>query len=78
MRFLLGVSLQVLLAGINKYTMWLSYYAAWDASVEEKRVYALAKWMSSQVWVDFVIDATTLLMFGSATYRILLDVAAGP
>jgi hypothetical protein len=73
--FLTGVTLQVLLAAINKYSMWLLYSSEGDQSLEDKWPYSWAAWISWQVWIDFSVDAACLGAFGYATYRILIDVA---
>ncbi|MEX2555817.1 MAG: hypothetical protein WEB06_09305 [Actinomycetota bacterium] len=74
--FLAGVSLQVILAALNKYAMWLCYYSDEEPQVEEKWPYNWATWVSRQVWIDLAVDLASLGVFGYATYRILVDVAA--
>jgi hypothetical protein len=73
--FLAGVSLQVLLAALNKYAMWLCYYSDAEPGLEEKWPYNWGIWISRQVGIDLAVDIASLAMFGFATYRILVDVA---
>jgi hypothetical protein len=68
--FLAGVSLQILLAAINKNAMWGCYYAARNPEkTNGKWRFRVAQWLSEQFWIDFVIDIATLISFGIATWH---------
>jgi hypothetical protein len=67
--FLSGVSLQVLLAALNKSVMWACYYAELTPVCKTKRRFRFADWISQQYWIDFLIDAASLVLFAFATWR---------
>ena len=67
--FLIGGSLQVILAAVNKASMWGIYYAEIAETFKHTRRYKSAHWFSEHFWIDFVIDVITLLSFGIATWR---------
>lgn len=66
--FLLGVGFQVLIAALNKATMWVCYYGELYSSHQEKLRYKAAVWFSEQFWVDFVMDVASIAFFARATY----------
>ena len=70
--FLLGVALQVLLALLNKTTMWLSYYGQDHEEFKKSRRYAAAKWLRSKYLIDFVSDVGSILLFAGATVVVFL------
>ena len=66
--FLIGVSLQVLLAAINKSVMWACYYGETNEKYRSTKRYRFASWLSEQYWIDFLLDAAAMLAFATATY----------
>jgi hypothetical protein len=73
--FVIGVTLQVLLAAINKNVLWILYYGEIRPELEGRRWHTFAAWLSQQYWIDVVVDFASLIMFGWATlmaFRIVL------
>ena len=66
--FLLGVGLQVLIAALNKASMWSLYYGEVQNSFKGFIRYKVAYWFSEQFWIDFLVDASTMICFGVATF----------
>lgn len=73
--FLAGLTLQVLLAFVNKQTMWICYYGELRADFKLTRRYRCADWISEQFWIDIVFDVVTILLFAYPTYRALIGMA---
>jgi len=72
MAFLAGVILQVFLASLNKIIMWCCYYGEEvDPDFQETKRFKVAYYISSQFWIDIVIDVSTMLAFGYATFGLL-------
>ncbi|WEF34661.1 hypothetical protein [Pseudoduganella chitinolytica] len=74
--FLVGLTLQVLLALINKQTMWMCYYGELKSEFQSKRRYRCANWISEQFWIDAVFDILTISSFAWPTYRALSGMTA--
>jgi hypothetical protein len=73
--FLAGVALQVVLAALNKFSMWGIYFGEFKGEFKRTRRYKLSHWFSEQFWIDFVVDILTLFLFAAATwcgYRIVV------
>ena len=68
--FLLGVSLQVALAALNKAVMWGSYYGEIEPDFRTAKGYKVAIWLAKQFWIDFLVDLISMGLFGWATYRV--------
>ena len=66
--FLGGVALQVLLASLNKYTMWFCYRGEEEPSFREKRFYRFSCWVAGQFWIDILCDMLSIVSFAYATY----------
>lgn len=66
--FLVGVALQVVLAAINKSTMWILYWGQQSEVLRETRRYRIADWISEQFWIDFLVDIAAMTLFAYATY----------
>lgn len=76
--FLFGGGMQVILAYLNKHAMWYLYYC--DPIVcppqhlkEFERIregpkYRIWQWYTAQNWIDEILDLTSLVAFGRATY----------
>ena len=54
--FLFGIALQILVALINKYTMWICYYGENNDNFRSGFIYRSAEVLSKQAWVDFLCD----------------------
>jgi len=67
--FLAGVGLQVILAALNKFSMWGIYFGEFKNEFKATRRHKLCHWFSEQFWVDFVVDVLTLALFAVATWR---------
>lgn len=67
--FLVGVALQVLLAALNKCSMWGIYFGEFKDAFRRTRRYKIAHWFSEQFWIDLAIDILTFLAFAVATWR---------
>lgn len=76
--FLAGVVVQVLLAVLNKSVNWASYYAEGHTDASPKWLFAAARWVCDQFWIDLVLDLVSLVLFAIATWRSLqVLIAAG-
>lgn len=76
--FLTGVALQVALAAINKHAMWACYIATSKPDHDHNRFIRFGEWMSAQYWIDFIVDALSLIVFSVAVvwaFRVLIAVA---
>jgi len=71
--FLLGVVLQVLGTGINKWAAWHVYSDMKDASRENGCWSRGWCWINEQAWIDVCVDIGAIVAFGMATWM-LLDV----
>ena len=67
--FLLGVASQVVLAALNKASMWGLYYGEENQSFKTGCSYRLAYWFSESFWIDLLVDIATLALFGVATWQ---------
>lgn len=65
--FLVGVALQVILAAINKHTMWILYYGETDEPFQESYWYKIANWISDRILIDFFVDLLSFVLFAYAT-----------
>ncbi len=75
--FLAGVSCQVLLALINKYAMWICYRGANSAEFQLTLIYKAARWLSTQFWIDILLDVSAVTLMCFATYRIFINSGIG-
>lgn len=73
--FLIGVSLQISLAVINKVAMWGMYYGAVESAFQTTRSYKFADWIADQFWIDILIDIITLISFAGGTWKIFNMIA---
>jgi hypothetical protein len=73
--FLIGVSLQVVLAVINKMTMWGMYYGEVNLKFKKSRSYIFADWLAVQFWMDIFVDLATIAAFGGGTWKMFSLVA---
>jgi hypothetical protein len=73
--FLLGVSLQVALAALNKTIMWALYFGEDNPIFRKKRRYRIADTLSEMFWLDFALDLLTIALFSRATYVLFGAVA---
>lgn len=73
--FLVGVLFQLILASANKASMWALYYGEIRPRFKARRRYKFAYWLSEAFWIDFIVDITTMLLFGLATWRVFNVVA---
>jgi hypothetical protein len=61
--FFIGVFAQILIAYINKYMNWSTYYGYVDPTYKESREYKIARWLTNSIWIDKWIDRVTLYSF---------------
>ena len=66
--FLVGVGLQIILAMVNKTSMWGCYYGEQNPKFKTTYRWKLADWVSEQFWFDFIIDLVTLILFSAGTW----------
>jgi hypothetical protein len=67
--FLGGGALQVLLAALNKTLMWACYFGAKHPEYADSKLrFKVAYWISEQFWIDLIVDAASLTLFGWATW----------
>ncbi len=79
--FLSGVVIQVFAALLYKTTMWYLYFGEIHGEFQEKRRFTASDWLSDQYWLEFLFDASTILLFVVATWRtlvILTTASPGP
>jgi len=72
---LAGVSLQIVLAMINKNVMWACYWSSRYPEEAAKWRFRFAHWISGQYVIDVIVDIMTITFFGIATwgsYRIVV------
>ena len=69
--FLLGVSLQVLLAIANKLAMWGLYFGHLWPEFQKTRRFRACMSFSEWLFVDAVLDVLSMLLFAAATIRVL-------
>lgn len=74
--FLVGVALQVILATVNKATMWMLYRGEGSEEFRGRMRYRVSDWLSEQFWIDFVADVLAMALFAYATFRAFLVVIA--
>jgi hypothetical protein len=68
--FLVGVTLQVVLAALNKTVMWACYHRERNLAIcKDQKFFTLMYWLSDQFWIDFVVDLATGGLFIYATWR---------
>jgi hypothetical protein len=67
--FLLGVSAQVFVTLLNKWTNWVIY--AHKTASSNKWWVKLADYISELFWLDLVVDIATLVMFVYGTFLTL-------
>ena len=72
--FLTGVALQVVLAAINKASMWGLYYGEVSPGFQKVRWYRMAHWLSERFWTDLLVDIVTLGLFLFATLKAFVAV----
>lgn len=66
--FLVGVALQVILAAINKHTMWILYYGETEEAFQKSCWYKIANWISDRILIDFLVDLLSFILFAYATW----------
>jgi hypothetical protein len=69
--FLIGAGSQVLGAMLNKIGNWYVYRGSFDAAYRGTRRFSFFHWLVQQFWLDIVLDLTTIVLFGWATWRML-------
>jgi hypothetical protein len=69
--FLIGVALQVILATLNKVSMFALYYGEENSSYKTSHSFRFAYWFSESFWIDVLVDVATLVMFMIATWKAL-------
>ena len=67
--FLTGVALQVILAALNKVSMWGIYFGEFKNVFKSTRRYKISHWFSEQFWIDLLVDILTIISFAVATWR---------
>jgi hypothetical protein len=66
--FLAGVAGQVVLATVNKVSMWALYYGETQAKFKETTRYCAAHWLSERYWLDLLLDLGALAAFVWASW----------
>ena len=65
--FAISVLSQVLIALVNKIAIWGVYYGEDHESYKATRRYKVAKWLSSQFWLDVGADLISIVALAWAT-----------
>src|SRR5688572_11558052 len=68
--FLFGVGIQVGLAALNKWLMWILYFGESHESFTQSLRYRVADRVSQWFWIDLMADVVTGVVFLIATQRI--------
>lgn len=68
--FILGVSLQVLLASANKAIAWVLYFGELKSDFTSTRRYKGAAWVGEQFWIDLAIDLASMAFLACGTWRL--------
>jgi hypothetical protein len=68
--FIVGVSLQVLLAAANKAVAWVLYFGELRPDFTSMRRYRCAAWVGEQFWVDLLIDVGSMVFLALGTWRL--------
>jgi hypothetical protein len=66
--FLAGVAGQVVLATINKVSMWALYYGETQARFKETMRYRVAHWFSESYLLDLFLDIGAIAAFAWASW----------
>src|SRR5262245_32678936 len=61
--FLGGVAIQIGTSIVYKAAMWHLYRAEYDDSVKKRLLYSFFDWVSEAFWLEFALDALTLILF---------------
>lgn len=69
--FLVGVTLQVALALVNKWGAWHMYAGAGARKYQRTWRYRFWGYINAQSWIDFWVDVFSLVAFAWATWRVL-------
>jgi hypothetical protein len=64
--FLVGVALQILIAGVNKYANWYCYAGEDDAGYQRTAAYRFWSALAQQFILDVLIDLATAVCFFAA------------
>lgn len=59
-----GISSQIVLALINKWTQWVIYRGEDDDKFSEKKISKSARSISEKFWIDVICDIISVLCFG--------------
>jgi len=68
--FLTGVFVQAALAALNKAIMWSLYYGEVEKPFQSHWIYKACDWLSERLWIDLVIDWSSIALFVVATWRV--------
>lgn len=68
--FVGGVACQVVLAAMNKVCMWVCYLSESDPDIQGKLLARFFYKLSSQFWIDFLLDFLSITAFVIATLRL--------
>ena len=49
--------------------MWGLYYGETKPKFKQSRQWYFAYWISERYWIDLLVDLTTFLLFGMATWK---------
>lgn len=69
--FLFGLSLQIGIAILNKWTNWFTYSMSVRSPIRINKFDGLWIWFSNQFWIDILVDIATVGLFLFATYKVL-------
>ena len=64
--FLVGATVQVIGAFLNKTSSWFTYHPYTGYSERNTRWHRMWQWIAHQYWIDFALDIITLAAFGTA------------
>ncbi len=65
--FLGGVVAQVVLATVNKASMWVMYYGALQPKYKKRLPHRLAEWFAEYIGIDVGVDIVSMALFAWAT-----------
>jgi len=76
--FLGGVGTQVLGALLYKTSMWYLYMGERHETLKGRRMYKIADWLSEAFWLESLLDLTSIVLLGWASYLLLSLFSASP
>jgi hypothetical protein len=69
--FIIGASAQVIVAFVNKFCSWSSYFGEVSKPYSKTCRYRFTNWLNEQFWIDVVLDILSIGVFGVGIWKVL-------